>query len=144
MLTDICADLLKKILLVTLYNVNEICHHWFSAKSLHVSLLCYHEWDLQIAQNDHHNDVLMSTKACQITSLTIVLSTVYSGANERKHQSSASLEYVRGIHRWPMNSPHLVPVMQKMSAFDVICKVMAILRSQCVNSMKSNDACMRQ
>ena len=42
----------------------------------------------------------------QITSLTIVHSNVYSGADQRKHQSSASLAFVRGIHRWPVNSLH--------------------------------------
>ena len=47
----------------------------------------------------------MSPMASQITSLTIVYSTVYSGADQRKHQSSASLAFVRGIHRWPVNSP---------------------------------------
>ena len=48
----------------------------------------------------------MWTIASQITSLTIVYSTVYSGANQRKHQSSASLAFVQGIHRWPVNFPH--------------------------------------
>ena len=46
----------------------------------------------------HHNDVIMSPIAFQITSLTIVYSTVYSGTDERKHQSFASLAFVRGIH----------------------------------------------
>ena len=46
----------------------------------------------------------------QITSLTIVYSTVYSGADQRKHQSPASLAFVRGIRRWPVNSPHKWPV----------------------------------
>ena len=41
----------------------------------------------------------MTTVASQITSLAVVYSTVYSGADERKHQSSASLAFVRGIHR---------------------------------------------
>ena len=50
----------------------------------------------------------------QITSLTIVYSTVYSGADHRKHQSSASLAFVRGIHRWPVNSTHKRPVTRKM------------------------------
>ena len=54
----------------------------------------------------HYNDVTMSTMASQITSLTIVYSTVYSGADQRKHRSSTSLAFVRGIHRWPANSPH--------------------------------------
>ena len=47
----------------------------------------------------------MSAMAFQITSLTIVYSTVYSGADQRKHQSSVSLAFVRGIHRWPVNPP---------------------------------------
>ena len=41
----------------------------------------------------------MGTIASQITSLTIVYSTVYSDADQRKHKSSASLAFVRGIHR---------------------------------------------
>ena len=52
----------------------------------------------------HYNDVIMSAMASQITSLTIVYSTVYWDADQRKHQSSASLAFVRGIHRWPVNS----------------------------------------
>ena len=44
--------------------------------------------------------------AYEITGLTIVYSTVYSGADQRKHQRSASLAFVRGIHRWPVNSPY--------------------------------------
>ena len=69
----------------------------------------------------HYNDVIMSAMACQITSLTIVYSTVYSGAERRKHQSSVSLAFVRGIHRRPVNSLHKWPVMRKMFPFhDVI------------------------
>ena len=56
--------------------------------------------------------------ASQITSLTIVYSTVYSGANQRKHQSSASRTFVRGIHWSPANSPHKEPVTRKMFPFD--------------------------
>ena len=48
----------------------------------------------------------MSTMASQITSLAIVYSSVYSGSDQRKHQISASLALVRGIHRSPVNSPH--------------------------------------
>ena len=47
----------------------------------------------------HYDDVVMGTVASQITSLTIVYSTVYSGADQRKYQSSASLAFVWGIHR---------------------------------------------
>ena len=60
----------------------------------------------------------MSTIASQITSLAIVYSTVYSGAGQRKHQSSASLAFVWGIHRGPVNSPHKSPVTRKMFPFD--------------------------
>ena len=56
----------------------------------------------------------MSSIASQITGVTIVCSTVASGADQRKHQSSASLAFVRGIHRWPVNSPHKRPVTRKM------------------------------
>ena len=66
----------------------------------------------------HYNDVMMSTIACPITSLTIVYSTVYSDADQRKHQSSASLAFVWGIHWGPVNSPHKWPVTRKMFPFD--------------------------
>ena len=54
----------------------------------------------------------------QITSLTIVYSTVYFSTDQRKHQSSAWLAFVRGIHRWQVNSPHKGPVMWTMFPFD--------------------------
>ena len=68
--------------------------------------------------HSHYNDVTMSKIASQITSLTIVYSTVYSGPDQTKHQSSASLAFVRGIHRGPVNSPHKWPVTRKMFPFD--------------------------
>ena len=66
----------------------------------------------------HHNYVIMNAMAYQITSLTIVYSTVYSDADQRKHQSSASMAFVRGIHRGPVNSLHKWPVTRKMFPFD--------------------------
>ena len=66
----------------------------------------------------HYNDVMMGTVVSQITSLMIVYSTVYSGADQRKHQSSASLAVVHGIHRWPVNSTLKGPVTRKMFPFD--------------------------
>ena len=66
----------------------------------------------------HYNDATMSTIASQITSLTIVYSIVYSGADLSKHQSSASQAFVWGIHRSPVNSPHKWPVTRKMFPFD--------------------------
>ena len=60
----------------------------------------------------------MGAMTSQITSLTIVYSTVYSDADEGKHQSSALLDFVRGIHRGPVNFSHNWPVTRKMFPFD--------------------------
>ena len=65
--------------------------------------------------------------ASQITSLTTVYSTVYSDADQRKHQSSASLDFVRGIHRGPVNSMHKWPVTRKMFLFDDVIMVLQLL-----------------
>ena len=61
----------------------------------------------------HYSDVIMGTMASQITSLTIVFSTVYSGADQRKHQSS-------GVGNSPVTGafPHKWSVTQKMFPFD--------------------------
>ena len=68
--------------------------------------------------HSHYDDVIMGAMASQITSLTIVYSTVYSDADQRKHQSSASLAFVRGIQPGPVNSPHKWAVTRKMFPFD--------------------------
>ena len=60
----------------------------------------------------------MGTMASQMTRITIVYPTVFPGANQRKHQSSASQAFVRGIHRWPVNSLHKGLVTRKMFPFD--------------------------
>ena len=60
----------------------------------------------------------MGAIASQITSLTIVFSTIYLDTDQRKHQSSASLAFVRGTHRRPVNSPHKWPVTRKVFPFD--------------------------
>ena len=60
----------------------------------------------------------MGAIASQITILTIVFSTVYLDTGQRKHQCSASLAFVRGIHRRAVNSPHKWPVTRKMFPFD--------------------------
>ena len=73
---------------------------------------------LKVCVRYHYTDVIMSAIAPQITSLTIVYSIVYSGADQRKHQSSSSLAFGRGIHRWPVNSLHKGPVTRKTFPFD--------------------------
>ena len=67
----------------------------------------------------HYEDVMMCAMAFQITSLMVVYSTVYSDADQRKRQSSASLAFVWGIRRWSVNSPRKWPVTRKMFPFDI-------------------------
>ena len=73
--------------LTSLFSVSGRCSHY--------SVTCWKIW----ANPPHYNDVIMGTMASQITSLVIVYSTIYSSTDQRKHQSSASLAIVRGIHR---------------------------------------------
>ena len=83
----------------------------------------------------HYGDIIMGAIASQITRLTIVYSTVYSDADQRKHKSSASLAFVRGIHR----GPHKWPITRKMFSFDDV--IMGRLRSpQHVPMMRSTWA----
>ena len=60
----------------------------------------------------------MSTMSSEITGVSIVFSIVCSGADQIRYESSASLAFARGIHRWPVNSPHKGPVTRKMFPFD--------------------------
>ena len=74
----------------------------------------------------HYNDIIMGTMASQITSLTIVYSTVYSVADQRKHQSSASL----------VNSPHKWPVARKIFPFEDVIMLtdVSLWLSNCIPS----------
>ena len=63
----------------------------------------------------HYSDVMTGAMVYQITSLTIVYSGVYSGADKKKHQSSASLAFVWGIHWWPVNSPQMASNAENVS-----------------------------
>ena len=73
----------------------------------------------------HYNDVITGAMASQITGVSIVYSTVCSGADQRRHRSSASLAFVRGIHRWLVNSPHKGPVGWKMFPCDDVSMIIA-------------------
>ena len=66
----------------------------------------------------NYNDTIMGAMASQITGVSIVYLTVNSDADQGKHQSSASLAFVRGIHRLPVNSPHKGPVTRELFPFD--------------------------
>ena len=105
----------------------------YSAPSAPYDMLSASELPGWIAQFSsailHYDDVIMTSMAPQITRLTIVYSTVYSGAYKRKHQSSASLAFVRGIHRGPVICPHIWPVTRKRFPFDDVIMYKNVIRS---------------
>ena len=74
---------------------------------------CIARYTMEQSAWGHYCDVIISVMASQITSLAIVKSIVYSGADQRKHQSSALLAFVRGIHRCTVNCPHKGSVTRK-------------------------------
>ena len=90
-----------------------------------ILVTCYHNFLMErfaqascsYTRKTHYSDILMSTMSSQTNSVSIVYSTVQA-YTKRKHQSSTSLAFVRGIHRWPVNSPHKGPVTWKMLPFD--------------------------
>ena len=88
-------------------------------RSKHAACAC----TLNSKSRYHYSDVIMGATASQITGVPIVYAIVCSGANQRKHQSSASLAFVRGIHRSPVNSPHKGPVTRKMFPFDDVIMI---------------------
>ena len=76
----------------------------------------------------HYSDVIMSAMASQITSVSMVCSAVWSSADQRKHQSSASLAFVRGIQQWLVDFPHKGPVTRKIFPFDDVITIHLILK----------------
>ena len=68
--------------------------------------------------------------ASRMTGFSIVRSGVCLGADQRKHQSSASLAFMWGIYRWPTISPHYVPVTRKMCSFDDVIMELNSLQGQ--------------
>ena len=75
----------------------------------HLSKSCCYD-----VHREHYSNDIMGAMASQIIKFTVVYTTIYSGADQRKHQSSASLAFMWRIHRWPMSSPHKGPVIQKI------------------------------
>ena len=90
--------------------IGSLLHEWI----LHVSVTS-RIWRLRIS------DVMINAMASQITGVYIVNIIVCSGADQRRHQSSMSLVFVRGIHRWPGNSPHNGPVTRKIYLMTSSC-----------------------
>ena len=69
-------------------------------------------WYCSVLTWSHYSDVIINAMAPQITGVSIIFFVVCSGVDQ-KHQSSASLAFMRGIHRWPLDSPHKEPVTRK-------------------------------
>ena len=79
----------------------------------------------------HYSVVIKGAMTFQTTVIPIVCSTVCSGADQSKHQSSASLAFVRGIHQWRVGSPHKGPVTRKAFSFDEVIMVMQMNPTKC-------------
>ena len=94
------------------------CRIHCAAGSRDLGVWVLHNASVEGKSSKHYCDVIVGTMASRFTRLTIVYSTVYSDADQRTHQSSASLAFVRGIHRGPMNSPHKWPVTLNTFPFD--------------------------
>ena len=91
----------------------------------------------QIKQRNHYGDVIMGTMASQITSLIIVYSTAYSGADQRNHQTSVSLAFLRGIHRGPVNSPFPTQMASNAENVSIWCHpgVLLLWRKHVIQSI---------
>ena len=91
----------------------------------------------------HFNDVIMSVMAALFTGLSVIYSIVFcSAVDQRKHQSSSLLAFVRGIHRWPVNSPHKGPVNRKMFPFDDFIILMPICLPPFAHTWTSESFCL--
>ena len=73
----------------------------------------------------HYSDVMIGAMASQTTGVSIVYAIVCSDADQRKHQSSASLALVGGNHQLPMNSPHKGPVTRRIFPFDNVIMILS-------------------
>ena len=103
--------------------INRHLYTWQFHFMVHMN--CKSDGEIICCNSYQYSDVIMIAMASQITSLKIVFSTAYSGADQIKYQSSASLAFVRKIHRLPVTSPHKGPVTRKMFPFDDV--IMAFL-----------------
>ena len=91
-----------------------------------------------------YNDFIMGAIAFQINSLTIIHSAVHSDADQRKHQSSASLAFVWGNHRAPVNSLHKWPVKREMFPFDDVIMLDGVSKKEMNSHIRNsqNVACV--
>ena len=84
--------------------------HWLVMNSLKDTSHCNCKVTCSVF---HYSDVMMMAMVSQIIGVSIVCSTVCSSADQRKHQSSESLAFVRGTHRWSIDFHHKGAVTRK-------------------------------
>ena len=116
---DIIADVSKPgpnwlpVYHAFLYNMINRSHICIISITYH--RITYHPY---VGSEPHYSDVTMSANVSQITGVSIVYWTVCSDGDQRQHQSSASLAFVKGFHRSTVKSPHKGPATRKMFPFD--------------------------
>ena len=107
-----------------------------AAGYLHVQCLKWWRPHEVISSSDHYSDVMMGAMVSQSTGVSIVYSNVCSDADQRKHQSSASLAFLRGIHRclwipltrgqWRGKCFHLMTILLTLITKEIIWKYLGI------------------
>ena len=98
--------------------MNIVYHFFFLCRWVHHSVISFF-----MGKWYHYDGIIMGTMEYEITSLKSVYSNVYSGADQSKHQSSATLAFVWWIQRGPGNSLRKWPVTQKMFPFDDVTMI---------------------
>ena len=112
----------RYIIVAMFFSENQLCHTYTCLRQSNTLVVIFTTWHFpqhySKSNINQYSDVIMTTMASQITSLAFVYSIVYSCADLRERQRSASLAFVRRIHRWPANFPNHGPVTRKMFSFD--------------------------
>ena len=86
--------------------------------------LCFSDFDLKQRRHNDNDDVSNHQRPDYLLNLCW-------SADQRQNQSSESLAFVRGVHRWLVNSPHKGPVLRKMFPFDEVIMTRVIMNSCC-------------
>ena len=86
----------------------------------------------------HYSDVIISATASEVTTVSIVCSTVCSETDQRIQQSSAPLAFMKGIHRWQVYSPHKRPVARKSLSFHDVIMINVIWKGTSLAVYSSN------
>ena len=114
----LCKYFLTQVQRHNLEQSEQTCIHFSCKSQMFLSVCSEFDFPDNGIAYFHYTEAIMGAIASQIATLTIIYSTVYSAADQRKHHSSTSLAFVWEIHRGPVNSTHKWPVTRKMFPFD--------------------------